>query len=186
METARPVRPAPWRIPLRQAQLELALACDRRPFGGLDGFDGWIETGYEDYRMPQRSSRLRRTLAALRDLDQDRERRVEGVARLRSLEAVAAAAREGPPVPLLRMPLLVEERDAVALELRRHRVKVYFVYAPPLDDYAGPELCEPSLERSAARWWAAHVLPINPYDAERVLDLVGRNRIRLVPASPPT
>jgi DegT/DnrJ/EryC1/StrS aminotransferase family len=179
LQIAHPVRPAPWRIPLRAAQLEQALS------GGLNGFDEWIETAYPDYRMRQRSSALQRTLAALRDLDGDRERRIEGVARLRTLEAVAPAARAGAPLPLLRVPLLVEDRDAVAIELGRRRINVYFVYAPPLDDYAGPEFCEPSPDRAAARWWAAHVLPIDPYDAERVLDLVGRNRIRLAPAPPP-
>ena len=74
------------------------------------------------------------------------------------------------PLPLLRVPLLVEDRDAVAVELRRHRVNVYFVYAPPLDDYSGPKFSEPSPAPEAARWWAAHILPVNPHDAERVLN----------------
>ena len=104
--------------------------------------------------------------------------------RLRELESVAAAAREGPPLPLLRVPLLVEDRDSIALELRRRRINVYFVYAPPLDDYAGPEFSDPSPDREAARWWAAHVLPVNPHDAERVLQLVERDQIRLEPAIP--
>jgi len=86
---------------------------------------------------------------------------------------------------LLRVPLLVEGRDAVALELRRRGINVFFVYAPPLDEYAGPEFCEPSPLPEAARWWAAHILPIDPHDAERVLDLVRNNQIRLTPAAPP-
>ena len=73
----------------------------------------------------------------------------------------------------------------MALDLRRNRIKVYFVYDPPLDDYAGPELCERSPDPEAAGWWARHVLPVDPHDAERLLDLVGRNRIRLRPATPP-
>ena len=105
--------------------------------------------------------------------------------RLRALDAVAPAAREGDPLPLLRVPLLIEDRDAVALELRRRGINVFFVYAPPLDDYAGPEFCEPSPLPEAARWWASHILPVDPHDAERVLDLVGKNQIRLAPASPP-
>ena len=102
-----------------------------------------------------------------------------------TLDAVAPAAREGDPLPLLRVPLLIEDRDAVALELRRRGINVYFVYAPPLDEYSGPEFCEPSPLPEAARWWAAHILPVDPHDAERVLDLVGRNQIRLTPAGPP-
>ena len=91
----------------------------------------------------------------------------------------------GDPLPLLRVPLLVEDRDAVALELRRRGINVFFVYAPPLDEYSGPEFCEPSPRPEAARWWAAHVLPVDPHDAERVLDLVRKGQIRLTPAAPP-
>ena len=71
-----------------------------------------------------------------------------------------------------------------AFRMRRRRINVYFVYAPPLDDYAGPEFLDPSPDREAARWWAAHVLPVNPHDAERVLQLVERDQIRLEPAIP--
>jgi len=176
----RPVRTAPWRVPLRAPRLERA-----RSSGDLGQFDAWMETAYPDYRMRQRSGCLKRTLGCLRDLRRDREERIAGVLRLRALDAVAPAAREGDPLPLLRVPFLVEDRDAVALELRRRGINVFFVYAPPLDDYAGPEFCEPSPLPEAARWWAAHILPIDPHDAERVLDLVRKNQIRLTPAAPP-
>ena len=167
-------------MPLRASLLEHA-----RSSGDLGQFDAWMETAYPDYRMPQRSSYLKRTLGHLRDLERDREERIAGVLRLRALDAVAPAAREGDPLPLLRVPLLVEDRDAVAFELRRRGINVFFVYAPSLDDYSGPEFCEPSPLPEAARWWAAHILPISPYDAERVLDLAARNEIRLTPAAPP-
>ena len=106
--------------------------------------------------------------------------------RLRELEAVAPAARRDPLLPLLRVPLLIENRDDVAMELRRRGINVHFVYAPPLDDYFGPAFAEPSPDPEAARWWAAHVLPVNPHDAERVLDLVTKNELRLKPAAIPT
>jgi hypothetical protein len=175
-----PVKPAPWRVPLRAPQLERARAS-----GDLGQFAAWMETGYPDYRMRQRSGYLRRTLRSLRDLGRDREARIAGAQRLRALDAIAPAAREGDPLPLLRVPLLVEDRDAVALELRRRGINVFFVYAPALDEYAGREFCEPSARPEAARWWAAHALPIDPHDAERVLGLVGKGQIRLVPAAPP-
>lgn len=169
-----------WRVPLRAPRLELARAS-----GDLGEFAGWMETAYPDYRMPQRSSELRRTLRDLRDLERDREERIAGVCRLRVLDAVAPAAREGDPLPLLRVPLLVEDRDAVAFELRQRGISVFFVYAPPLDEYSGPEFCEPSPLPEAARWWANHILPVNPHDAGHVLDLVGKKQIRLTPAVPP-
>ena len=167
-------------MPLRAPQLEHACSS-----GDLGQFDVWMETGYPDYRMRQRSSYLKRTLGLMRDLARDREERIAGVLRLRALDAVAQAAREGDPLPLLRVPLLIEGRDAVALELRQRGINVYFVYAPPLDEYSGPEFCDPSPLPEAARWWAAHVLPVDPRDAERVLNLVQKNQIRLTPAASP-
>jgi hypothetical protein len=176
-----PVRPLTWRVPLEAPRLEHALAGI-----GLDQLDQWMGTGCPDYRMPQGSGVLKRTLADLRDLERDREKRLEGVLRLRELDVVAPGAREGPPLPLLRVPLLIENRDAVALELRRRRINVYFVYDPPLDEYSGSEFSEPSSDTAVARWWAGHVLPIDPHDAERVLELLGKNEIRLAPALPPS
>jgi dTDP-4-amino-4,6-dideoxygalactose transaminase len=176
-----PIEHVPWRVPLRANQLDRACSGD-----DLGEFDGWMETAYPDYRMPQASSHLRRTLAGLRDLERDREARIAGVRRLRELAAVAPAVLEGDPWPLLRVPLLVEDRDAVALQLRRRRINVYFVYDPPLDEYSGREFSEASPDPAAAQWWGAHVLPVDPHDAERVLDLVGRNEIRLTAAGPPS
>jgi DegT/DnrJ/EryC1/StrS aminotransferase family len=175
-----PVRPRQWRVPLRAPRLEQA-----RSSGDLGQFDAWMETGYADYRMRQRSSHLKRTLAGLRNLGRDRDERIAGVLRLRALDAVAPAAREGDPLPLLRVPLLIKDRDAVALDLRRRGINVFFVYAPPLDEHCGPKFCEPSPLPEAARWWAAHILPVDPHDAERVLGMVGKNQIRLTPAIPP-
>jgi hypothetical protein len=179
----RALEPAPlgtWRVPLQAPRLRGAVSAL-----GLDRFDPWMETGYPDYRMPQQSRHLKRTLAGLRDLERDREERIAGVLRLRALDAVAPASREGVAQPLLRVPLLVEDRDTVALELRRSRINVYFVYDPPLDDYAGSEFSEPSSAREAARWWSTHVLPINPHDADRVLEMLEKNQIRLTAAVPP-
>ncbi len=176
-----PVGPRTWRVPLQAPRLRGAVSDI-----GLDQFGQWMETSYLDYRMPQQSPHLKRTLAGLRDLERDREERVAGVLRLRALDAVAPGAREGPAQPLLRVPLLVEDRDAVALELRRCRIKVYFVYDPPLDDYSGSEFSEPSSAPEAARWWAAHVLPIDPHDADRVLEMLGKKKIRLTAAIPPS
>jgi len=175
-----PPRPHAWRVPMRASQLQNACSS-----GDLDQFAAWMETAYPDYRMRQRSSELRRTLGSLRDVGRDREERIAGVLRLRTLDAVAPAAREGDALPLLRVPLLIEDRDAMALELRRRGINVFFVYAPPLDDYSGPEFCEPSTLPEAARWWATHILPVDPHDAERVLKMVRKNEIRLIPAAPP-
>jgi DegT/DnrJ/EryC1/StrS aminotransferase family len=176
----RPIRPRAWRVPLRAPQLEEAVSGN-----DLGAFDPWMETAYADYRMQQRAGALKKTVASLRALKRDRTRRIEGVLRLRELEAVAPAAREGAPLALLRVPLLIENRDHVAMELRRRGINNNYVYAPPLDDYFGPAFAEPSPDPEAARWWATHALPIDPHDAERVLDLVTRNEVQLEPAALP-
>jgi hypothetical protein len=170
-----------WRVPLQASRLAKAVSDGR----GLDAFDEWMRTAYADYRMAQRASSLKRTLAGLRDLERDRHERIEGVVRLRGLDAVAPRVRDDPPQPLLRVPLLVEGRDAVARELQRRRIKVYFVYDPPLDEYSGPRFTDPSGAPEEARWWATHVLPIDPHDAEQVVKLVRTKQIRLTPAAPP-
>lgn len=177
-----PTRAIQWRVPLRPQQLEHA-----RSGADLDLFDQWMQTAYPDYRMRQRSSLLNRTLALLHDLRRDRAERVAGVLRLRELDAIAPAARVGAPLPLFRVPLLIEDRDAVALELLRRGLNLYgtYVYAPPLDDYSGPDFSEPSPAPEAARWWSAHVLPVNPHEAQRVVELVARKQIRLTPVAPP-
>ncbi len=169
-----------WRIPLQASRLEDALAGR-----SLDQFDPWMRTAYPDYRMQQRPSGLTSTLASLRDLDRDREKRVEGVLRLRELDAVAPAVREGAARPLLRVPLLIEDRNAVANELTRRGINVYFIYDPPLDDYAGPAFADPSPAPEVARWWARHVLPVDPRHAGRVLEALQTIRVPLRPAAPP-
>jgi dTDP-4-amino-4,6-dideoxygalactose transaminase len=181
LRAREPVATLKWRVPLQAPRLRGAVSEL-----GLDQFDQWMETGYPDYRMSQQSSHLKRTLAGLRELERDREKRIAGVERLRELDAVAPGAREGAAQPLLRVPLLVEDRDAVALELRRSGIKVYFVYDPPLDDYSGAEFSEPSSAPEVARWWAAHVLPIDPNDADCVLEMLGKNQIRLTAAIAPS
>ena len=175
----RPVERATWRIPLRAHHLEEAVAVPR-----LDRFETWMTTAYPDYRMGQRTDRLRSTLDSLRDLDRDRQQRIEGVLLLRQLDAVAPVVRDGPARPLLRVPLLIRDRDLVAAELMRRGINVYFLYDPPLDDYAGPRFAEPSAAPEMARWWARHVLPVDPHDAERVLDAVGSTEVSLIPAAP--
>ncbi len=171
-----------WRVPLRASRLRRAVSAEY----GLEVFDEWMNTAYPDYRMGQRSSALERTLAALRDVERDREERLAGVVRLRELDAVAPGAQAGPPQPLLRVPLLIENRDSVASALHRQGINVYFVYDPPLDEYAGPEFVEPSQAPDAASWWSRHVLPIDPHDAKQVVNLVRSKHIRLTPAAPPS
>jgi dTDP-4-amino-4,6-dideoxygalactose transaminase len=170
------------RMPLRAPLLREAVA--HAP--DLVRFDPWVRFDLHGYRMALTGPQLSGILARLRRLDGDRARRVEGVLRLRELPGTAAPAREGPPRPLLRVPLLVEDRDGVQAELRRRLVTTTHVFDPPLDDYATAEFVDPSSSPEAARWWGSHVLPVDPLDAGRVLRALGGMGTPPRPARPPS
>jgi dTDP-4-amino-4,6-dideoxygalactose transaminase len=182
-----------YRMPVRAERLSEAVASARaagREEGrldtaarNLDRFDSWARVDRHGYRMPVPRAQLRRILARLADLDRDRARRVAAVERLRELDLVAPAARRGPALPLFRVPLLVEDRDLVRAELERHDIYVGYLYDPPLDDYAGPTLTEVSPAPEAARWWARHVLPVDPLEADQVIAALKHIRPVVSPAS---
>ncbi|MGW0202726.1 hypothetical protein [Nonomuraea sp. NPDC003201] len=69
------------------------------------------------------------------------------------------------------MPLLVRDRDAAITELERRGVATGYLYDPPYDDYA-PAFTEPSPDPGPARWWARHVLPVDPVYAARALPVL--------------
>jgi DegT/DnrJ/EryC1/StrS aminotransferase family len=166
------------RMPLRP--LALRAAIDTGP--DLHRFDPWVRVDLHDYRMRPRPVLLERTLDRLRTLAGDRARRVEGVRALGALDAAvpAAAAR---PWPLFRVPLLVEGRDALVGELADSGIDVGYIYDPPLDDYAGAAFADPSPAPAVARWWAGHVLPIDPLLAQPVLDALRTVPTGLRPAA---
>jgi hypothetical protein len=166
------------RMPLRPLALHAAL--DGGP--DLDRLDPWVRVDLHDYRMRPRPVLLERTLDRLRTLASDRSRRVEGVHALGALAAAAPAAAARPR-PLFRVPLLVEERDALVGELADRGIDVGYVYDPPLDDYAGAAFAEPSPSPAVACWWASHVLPIDPLLARPVLDALRTMPTGLRPAA---
>jgi hypothetical protein len=170
-----------YRMPLRAALLEHAVATGPE----LDRFEPWVRVDLHHYAEPPGPLRLRRMLARLGDLDRQRPRRMAGVRRLQAVPAAAPAVRLGPAQPLFRIPLLVEDRDAVLAELLRRQVPAGYIYDPPLDDYAGSRFTEPSPDPEVARWWARRVLPVDPLDAGRVLGILGSLGVLDRPAEPP-
>jgi hypothetical protein len=167
-----------YRMPLRPLALRAAL--DTGP--DLDRFDPWVRVDLHDYRMRPRPVLLERTLNHLRTLASDRVRRIEGVHALGALDA-AASAVAARPQPLFRVPLLVEQRDALVGELADRGIDIGYIYDPPLDDYAGAAFAEPSPAPAVARWWASHVLPIDPLLARPVLDALRTVPTGLRPAA---
>jgi hypothetical protein len=165
------------RMPLRP--LALQAAVDAGP--DLERFDPWVRVDLHDYRMRARPVLLELTVERLRTLASDQARRIEGVHALGALDA-AAPAVAARPQPLFRVPLLVEGRDALIGELADRGVDLGYIYDPPLDDYAGAAFAEPSPAPAVARWWARHVLPIDPLLAQPVQNALQTVRTGLRPA----
>jgi dTDP-4-amino-4,6-dideoxygalactose transaminase len=154
-----------YRVPLRSAELKAALAVAP----SLEAFHSWVRVDRHDYRLRAPRALLERALRRLGDLQTDRERRIEGVSRLRSLEAAAPGVRKGDPQPLFRVPLLVDDRKEISAELERRLLHIGYIYDPPLDDFAGPEFADPSPSPEAARSWATRVFPVDPLEAHKIL-----------------
>ncbi|WP_283137691.1 DegT/DnrJ/EryC1/StrS family aminotransferase [Rhizohabitans arisaemae] len=138
----------------------------------LDAFEPWMSVDTGDWRRRPGP----RTLAYLRTrfdvVDRERERRLFGSRMLQESHFSAAAVWEDRPQPLLRVPLLVADRDKVVFALERLGVVPGFVYDPPLDDYAGPTLVHPGPTPEVARWWTRHVFPVDPLRAGPTLRLL--------------
>jgi hypothetical protein len=167
-----------YRMPLRKDELHEAVNTQ-----SLNTFDPWMRVDYHDYRTYPKPKLLKHTLARLRSLPSEKASRIEGVLRLRRLDAVARGALQGDPLALFRVPLLIEDRENVAVELRRRAgIRSHYIYDPPLDDYAGRAFAEPSAAPEVARWWSAHVLPIDPLDAGRVLAALEATGTHVTPA----
>ncbi|MET9543907.1 DegT/DnrJ/EryC1/StrS family aminotransferase [Streptomyces sp. NPDC006627] len=159
--------------------------CARRA-PSLPAYEPWVRVDLHGFR--ERHGALVRCQLKLRmdRLDGALARRSVGVSLLASTAWAGRALRERTaedgPLPLFRVPLLVQDRDALLDRLVDHGMVCGYVYDPPLDDYAGAEFVEPSPDPSAARWFASHTLPVDPLLARKVVRALTKERVR--PASP--
>jgi hypothetical protein len=162
-------------MPLQSSLLRRAIATGR----GLDAFDSWVRVDGPEYRLKLMTSDLKSLLLKLKSYPSDMELREQGVTRLKDMQVTAAGVKASPVRPYLRVPLLVKKRDVIRNSLSKCGMQVIYIYDPPLDDYAGVEFATPATEQENARWWARHVLPINPMQADMFLDFVKENGIKL-------
>ncbi|WP_328694381.1 DegT/DnrJ/EryC1/StrS family aminotransferase [Streptomyces phaeochromogenes] len=148
----------------------------------LGAFDRWVRVDLHGYRR-EHGRVLQRTLKwRMSGLDADLSRRREGTRLLGGTvwaaagvrDAVAEGVRDRRVPPLFRVPLMVCDRDELVARLERCGVVIGYLYDPPLDDFAGPEFVEPSPAPEAARWFAAHALPVDPLLARRMMRLLQR------------
>ncbi|NJP90524.1 DegT/DnrJ/EryC1/StrS aminotransferase family protein [Nonomuraea sp. FMUSA5-5] len=158
-----------YRIALRADELELAL----KQVPSLPPFDPWVRADLHDYRAHRGALVRWYQRRRVARVPRDRARRVAGVQRLAELPTVAPAVLDDLSRPLFRVPLLVRDRDAAIEELERHGVSTGYLYDPAYDDYA-PAFTEHSPDPAPARWWARHVLPVDPMYTARSLPVLRR------------
>lgn len=168
------------RFRMELQERHLREAAGRSP--DLGAFDRWVRVDLHGYRR-EHGRLLRSTLRRrVSGLDADLSRRREGTRLLGGTVWAAAGVRSavaeevqdrGVP-PLFRVPLMVRDRDKLVARLERCGVVIGYLYDPPLDDFAGPEFVEPSPAPEAARWFAAHALPVDPLLARRMMRLLQR------------
>ncbi|MEO3813078.1 DegT/DnrJ/EryC1/StrS family aminotransferase [Sphaerisporangium sp. B11E5] len=164
------------RIALRPEDLRTAL----KHAPDLPAMDPWVRADLHDYRDTRRRVARWYQARCLSRLPADRPRRLAGVAKLAELPTVAPAVLRHTDQPLFRVPLLVADRDAALVTLARQGIPTGYLYDPPYDDYA-EAFVTPSPDPRPARWWAAHVLPVDPMYAGRALPVLSA----LAPAPPP-
>ncbi|KQX57792.1 hypothetical protein ASE09_22660 [Streptomyces sp. Root66D1] len=171
------------RMPLRADALKQALPTAP----ALDPFHSWVRVDMHDYRLRPGPGRLRRTARRLARLDGVLDAHRAGTARLLA-DAYGGGPDDGEPdhggsrevQPLFRVPLLVDDRDAAAAALARHRITTGYLYDPPLDRYAGEVFTDPSPAPEPAAWFARHALPVDPRRADEVLAVLRAAGIRPV------
>lgn len=144
--------------------------------GDLTAMDPWLRIDLDDWRARAGTALLRFQRSRLKVVDRERDRRLAGVETLRATPWAARGVRESPVQPLLRVPLLVENRDEAVTALEGQGVVPGFIYDPPLADYL--PLIPPGPAPEIARWWTSHVLPADPLDADRMVRLLERLGVR--------
>ncbi len=168
-----------WRMDLRQDELRNAIRS-----GGLERFETWIRVDGEFYRTWQSKHEIQSLTQKFGSLDIAKEERIKGLELLRELDVAPDILRDREPQAVLRVPLLVKNRNEIANLLSANGISTSYIYDPPLDDYAGPEFTDISTNPDNARWWARHVLPIHPLEAVPFLRLVKDLKVDLVVPEP--
>jgi hypothetical protein len=150
----------------------LKTLCRESP--SLQDFDHWMRVDNPDYLTEPTSADLRRTLRNILALPAQRQRRIEGMRRLLDLELTPDTVNIPEDQPLHRVPLFIRNREAVVRQFAEHGLLLDYIYDPPLDAYVPPEIADRFESPPLAMRWTRDVLPVNPLDAERFLEISKR------------
>jgi len=152
--------------------LEQVLEASAAGFG-LERFDRWIGIDNANYRTMPSTQAVASTLRQLKDFDENRQRRIEGTRRLLGLGLTPPDLPIREDSALFRVPLFVRDRESVIRRFAEQDLKLDYVYDPPLDVYAAPELAKRIPSPAEAERWSRSVLPVDPLRADRFLELWG-------------
>jgi hypothetical protein len=159
--------------PLHRIEYSLEQVIEESQLGaGLDRFDRWVGIDNSNYRTMPPGPDLACTLQQLEHFDENRRRRIEGARRLLALGLTPPDV----PIPensaLFRVPLFVRDREKVLRRFAQRDFNVDYIYDPPLNVYASPQLAETIPSPVDAERWSRDVLPVDPIHADRFLDLL--------------
>jgi len=139
---------------------------------GLDRFDPWVRVDNAHYRTVPSPADVARTLRLLEGFEENRRCRLEGTEKLLRLGLTPSDIAIPDDTALFKVPLFVRDRERVLHQFARRGVELDYIYDPPLDLYASEELAERLPSPGGAIRWSRDVLPVNPLQADRFLDLL--------------
>jgi dTDP-4-amino-4,6-dideoxygalactose transaminase len=139
--------------------------------GGLDRFEQWVRVDNHMYRTWPFRLTLRATLRRLETFEEKRGLRLDGTRKLAQLGLTPAGLPVSPDTALMRVPLLVLDREKTRRYLTARGLRTPYIYDPPLDLYA-PQVGESLAPPCVAAAWSRSVLPVDPLDADRFLALL--------------
>jgi hypothetical protein len=156
------------RMPYRSEEIQK----ERRSGAGLDRFDPWVRVDNARYRTAVSGSEAKQTLREIEVFEENRRRRLEGARRLLELSLTPADITLPRDDALFKVPLFVRDRERVVSAFQEHGLDLDYIYDPPLDFYATDELAEKIPSPPEARRWSRDVLPVNPLQVDRFLELM--------------
>jgi hypothetical protein len=154
--------------------------------GGLDRFDPWVRVDNHEYRVAPLTRGIGETLSQLERFEENRRRRLEGTRRLLQLGLTPSSLQVPGDAALFRVPLFVHRREQALAYLAHQGLHPDYIYDPPLDCYASPEIADRLPSPEAAQAWSRDVLPVDPLQADRFLAILARSPGLLSPVPPRT
>jgi dTDP-4-amino-4,6-dideoxygalactose transaminase len=159
--------------PLHRMEYVLQQVLEASQAGpGLESFDRWVGIDNANYRTMPLGRTVASTLQQLEHFDENRRRRIEGARRLLALGLTPADVPVPEDTALFRVPLFVRDREQVLRHFAERHFSLDYIYDPPLDLYAAPQLAEKIPSPVEAERWSRDVLPVDPIHANQFLDLL--------------